>query len=577
MSPRLRITVRFLQPYCHARRDDDTPEWPPSPMRLFQALVNAAAARFNQRQHLTSAADTLAWLESLPAPDILAPDARPAAQPYSLYVPNNAADLVAAAWAKGKFDASIAEHRAEKVVYPSVLPAPPTEPASPNASPDDDPLAVHYLYPLPDTPPADLPHHVARLRDIARAVTHLGWGIDLVAADADLLQHPLPASPSHHLFRPVPDARTSSRRLRVPLSGSLNALVQRHTAFLHRLQPGPGGKRLFVPPPPFTRFNTTAYLRDDETTMPRPFVAFRLIDANDDTVAFSQRQLIALAGMVRHLAIHCLTQRPPRNIPQRFRHLSPEQFIEQYIAGHALPAPPPDHTSTPHHTSDPDNPDTTPHAQLSYLPLQSVGHRYTNPSVRRVLITTPPDALPDEADLLESLARLLDLQPLRPDPKSPSTFLPPGTRLQRIHPPHTDGVCNLYTAPTHRWASTTPLILPGHDDHNPDKTRRLILKSLAHAQIDTPCTFTWSAHSAFPKCLSAHKYTRDPHNPERKHPTGYRRPDHLAHLSAVHVQLTFDRPVHGPLALGAGRHCGLGVLAHDPAATPPATPHATTD
>lgn len=554
MSTRLRITVRFLQPYCHARGDGDAPEWPPSPLRLFQALVNAAAAHFNQRDTLTAAADTLAWLESLPAPDILAPVARPADRPCSLYVPNNAADLVAAAWAKGNFDTSIAKHRAKKVVNPSVL-----------LAPDVDSHALHYLYPLPDPPPAEVHPHVSQLREIARAVTHLGWGIDLVAADADLLHDPLPASAAQHLYRPLPADRTARRRLRVPLPGSLDALARRHTAFLQRIRPGPKGKRLLVPPPPFSHFHTTAYVLDDESTLPRPFVAFRLIDANGDTVAFPQRQLVALAGMVRHLAIQALIRRPPRGVPQRFRHLSRDQFIEQYIAGHAQA---PEKTPLPSAADQP-GAAAVPHAQLSYLPVQSIGHRYTNPSVRRILITTPPDALPDEADLLESLARLLELHPIRPDPKSPSTFLPPGARLQRIHTPHTDGVCNLYTEPSTCWASTTPLILPGHDDHNPDKTRKLIVKALAHAGIDTPCDFTWSAHSVFPRCLSAYKYTRDPRDPQRKYPAGYRRPTHLDHLSAVHVQLTFRSHVSGPLSLGAGRHCGLGMMAALPVGKKP--------
>ena len=49
MSTLFRISVHFLQPYCHARGESDAPEWPPSPLRVFQALVNAAAARWNER------------------------------------------------------------------------------------------------------------------------------------------------------------------------------------------------------------------------------------------------------------------------------------------------------------------------------------------------------------------------------------------------------------------------------------------------------------------------------------------------------------------------------------------------
>jgi CRISPR-associated protein Csb2 len=57
--------------------------------------------------------------------------------------------------------------------------------------------------------------------------------------------------------------------------------------------------------------------------------------------------------------------------------------------------------------------------------------------------------------------------------------------------------------------------------------------------------------------LSAHKYDR------KRQPTGYIRPDHLLTQTAVHLTLQFndELEVPGPLMIGAGRHCGLGVMA----------------
>jgi CRISPR-associated protein Csb2 len=118
-----------------------------------------------------------------------------------------------------------------------------------------------------------------------------------------------------------------------------------------------------------------------------------------------------------------------------------------------------------------------------------------------------------------------------------------------------DNVASLYAATSTRWASVTPVILPGHDDHKPEKTRRLILKALEQAGLDRSCEFEWSAYSHFSKSLSAHKYD------QKKHPSGYSRPDYLSNLTAVHLQLRFERSFAGPLAIGAGRHCGLGVFA----------------
>ncbi len=98
---------------------------------------------------------------------------------------------------------------------------------------------------------------------------------------------------------------------------------------------------------------------------------------------------------------------------------------------------------------------------------------------------------------------------------------------------------------------------PGHDDHKPEKTRKLIEKALQQSGIEQACEFEWSAFSYFPKALSAHKYDR------QKRPTGYIRPSHLLNHTAVHLKLRFnnDVKVPGPLSIGSGRHCGLGLMA----------------
>ncbi len=120
-----------------------------------------------------------------------------------------------------------------------------------------------------------------------------------------------------------------------------------------------------------------------------------------------------------------------------------------------------------------------------------------------------------------------------------------------------DGVVRCYTEPANVWHSFTPVILPGHDDHRPDKTRKLIEKALQQSGIDQPCEFEWSAFSQFPKSFSALKYDRN------GRPAGYIRPDHLLSKTAIHLMLHFKEGLSmpGPLVIGAGRHCGLGLLA----------------
>ena len=98
MPDYLCLSVRFLDGAFHGRADQGEPEWPPSPLRLFQALVAAAAARWNERRAISHASPALRWLESLPPPLIVVPASVQAATTgYRLYVPDNVGDLVGSA------------------------------------------------------------------------------------------------------------------------------------------------------------------------------------------------------------------------------------------------------------------------------------------------------------------------------------------------------------------------------------------------------------------------------------------------------------------------------------------------
>src|SRR5262249_18942020 len=131
MSSFLCISVRFLQQLFHGRTDGDEPEWPPSPLRLFQALVAAAAAQRNQRMRLEDGAPAFRWLESMPCPVIVAAPGRKAQKGYRIYFPDNVGDILAAAWRRGA-NADIAEYREKKDIRPTHL----------------EGNGVHYLFPI---------------------------------------------------------------------------------------------------------------------------------------------------------------------------------------------------------------------------------------------------------------------------------------------------------------------------------------------------------------------------------------------------------------------------------------------
>jgi CRISPR-associated protein Csb2 len=141
--------------------------------------------------------------------------------------------------------------------------------------------------------------------------------------------------------------------------------------------------------------------------------------------------------------------------------------------------------------------------------------------------------------------------------------------LQKFDPPakHFINRCYLTTADT--WQTVTPVLLHGHDDHKPEKTVKLIQRTLLESGVETSCEFTWQATPFFRHALSAHKYDSQGRR------TGYFRPSHLDGYTAVHLRLRFGRRegmgdpespwtpsrVAGPLVIGAGRYYGFGLLA----------------
>lgn len=507
MPSNLVFTIRFLQPYSHGRGEGGEPEWPPSPLRLLQSLVAASAARWNERRQLEYAKPAIQWLESLRQPGIVAFTGIPSEVPTQFYVPDNTTELLVPAWKRG--ETNVTPKRTEKVVRPTHLLGD----------------ALHYLYPLPDS---TCPH-LEVLKAAARSITHLGWGIDMAAGDASVLSAEQVAQLDGVRWHPSPVGGTP---LRVPKAGTLDDLIRKHTDFLNRVS-----EDGFRPVPPLRVFDVVRY-RSQHDPVQRPFRLFEFRNLDGSRFRYSHRKLIHIAGMVRHLAIEAMRIAPPRGVG--------EEWVETYIAGHVMEG-------------------SQSHRQLSYLPLPSVGTEHTNPSIRRVMIVAPAG---DDA-WLNHVARRLGGQQLKALNKHSPEFgtdedgQPNQGPILVPLPRGGDGVTRQYTGSASVWRSFTPIILPGHNDHKPEKTRKLIERSLMQAGIEQSCEFEWSAFSRFRKSYSAHKYDKE------RRPQGYVRPDHLLSQTAVHLTLRFHdgsdkkTPIRipGPLTIGAGRHCGFGLMA----------------
>lgn len=519
MSNTLCITFRFIQPVplFHGRADTGVPEWPPSPLRAFQALLNAAAMRHRGLPLDSGLVSALEKLEAI-RPHIIAPHGQPATAGYRAYVPHNQADLVTAAWHRGNLDASIASHRMEKDIRPTRI-----------AFNDDALPAVHFLYPL-DLPGDAAQGLLAAIRPSVRSITALGWAIDQVVTDATLLEDQASSPVDGVTWRP---ASVGDHRLRVHRAGSLAALLARHQKFLNRIVDG-----AFTPVPPIAVMDIVPYRRDSDPVA-RPHAILKLLDDNEDAYRYPHAKFIHIAGMLRHAAIKQLTEDPPDWIE------NPEHWIHRAVAGHR------------------DASSSEEHRKFSYVPLPSIGHPHADAMIRNLMIVAP---LGMEREL-EHLAEQLNGELLTPEPNNGAPVGNTGDHieLRRFDPPAGKFIAEryLHLRGSKTWHTVTPVILDGYNKKSKaDKpeaiarqTEKLICKALARAGIETPCEFTWQAVPFLKHCLSAHKYDRDGRH------TGYHRPAHLKDQTAVHVHLAFRDPVPGPITLGAGRHCGFGLFA----------------
>lgn len=490
MTSVLCITLRFLDPVpqFHGRGSDGDPEWPPSPLRLFQALVCAAATRWRASHFEDYARPALQWLAPI-RPSIVTPPVPTESFGYRMYVPNNSGDLMTAAWARGDTETSMAKFRVEKDVRPTHLTGD----------------AVHYLYPIADGG-SEFTKHMPTLIAAARSVTHLGWGVDMVAGNAVEMTEEEAAKLAGERWRPTKDASTT--RLRVPLSGTLEKLMEKHTAFLGRLS-GDG----FKPVPPLTAFDTVGYRRDTEPAS-RPWIAFRItsVDPDDTNPSFdTPGRARDVAAWVRHATGEVCKEWPFGD-------------VAGFVHGH-------DATGNQLRGEGAD-------ARFMYLPLPTINAKLGRvESIRRVLIAAPPGF----QDRIDWIGRRLQGQELVWDAD---------VKGMLIDLPDSDWVLRQYTAESQVWSTVTPVVWPGHDDRDQDKAERLLRKAFVDAGLSDELV----------KGVTELSWRNVGFRAGVDLASRYNLPDRLTG-PRYHVRVRFAHPVRGPLAVGAGRYRGLGVFA----------------
>jgi CRISPR-associated protein Csb2 len=489
---------------------------------MFQSLVAAAAARWRNAQ-FEQVALSLRWLERQRAPSVVASVGEPSAVKYRLYVPDNIADKVAKSWTSGR-EASIADYRTEKDVRPMHLRG-------------DN--AVHYLFPLTDGDCA----HFDTLVAAARSITHVGWGVDIVAGNASILSEQEVSQLPGERWSMVED--DGGNGLRVATEGTLDDLTKKHEAFLNRL--GPEG---FRPVPPLSAFRVIGYRRATDPA-PRKFAAFTLLkpDASGmrpfDPLGATRR----LVGMMR-----CVTHDAARRAGWE------DDKLAAFVLGHGEKDRGATHLPVGSR-------------RFAFVPIPSIEGRGSGKArvvgaARRILVTSYADDCDEEiywARRALSGAELVD----------EDTGLT-NAILSLI--PTTDTVLRDYTRRSATWATVTPVILPGYDDpghlrrrlkqtKSADEQRRLL--DALNGRIEGLLRKAIS-QAGFSSALADHaeiEWRQVGYWPGVELATRYALPNYLERFSRWHVRIIWRNSnghrieLPGPICLGGGRYLGLGLFA----------------
>jgi CRISPR-associated protein Csb2 len=327
------------------------PEWPPSPARLFQALV-AGVARGNKLPKDTE--DALVWLESQPPPVIGAPRSRLGGR-VVMYVPNNDADSLSD-------PTEVSSIRTKKHVQPRIL--------------END--AIVYAWSVR----ADAEGHSSQIADTAAHLYQLGRGVDMAWAVGELVEtqafHEKLAAYDGEILEPndSPDFL-----LACPTPGSLSSLLSRHA--WKRISVEGSGQRqsIYFSNSPKPYFAGVGYR--PQTT--RLLFDLRRPDAPERPAPARLTEVVELVERVRDAVATRLTRELPAEIAT----------IEQEIVGRH------DHAAG-------SNPSTR---RITIVPLPSIGHEHADRSVRRVLVEIPSGLRLRHGDIAWAFAGLDVIDP----------------------------------------------------------------------------------------------------------------------------------------------------------------------
>jgi CRISPR-associated protein Csb2 len=254
------------------------------------------------------------------------------------------------------------------------------------------------------------------------------------------------------------------------------------------------------------------------------------------------RRTHVVAGMVRHAARRAAEAAG-----------KPGDWIASFVLGHG----------------DGINSQARADARFAYLPLPTINPRKVE-SIRRVLVAEPSGG--SGADARWAMRVLSGAELIHEG--TPVGLLSVTSQTERVVQRYVP------TSGAATWCSVTPVVLPGHDEARPlvvqrrqqrartaearrevaaraeERTEKLLRKAIGQAgfppELANDCTLEWRQAGYFPGVDLASRYAVPPY---------------LDRLPRYHVRIVWrnaaGQPIRipGPVAIGAGRYCGLGLFA----------------
>ena len=474
------------------------PEWPPSPARLFQALVAAASPRLETDPTCVQA---LQWLEAM-APPLMAAPVACMGQAIKYFVPNNDLDAMEA------IPERVQKIRTEKWVRPRIF---------------DGDIPLRYVWEL-HGPPGE--SRAVDICEIAEDLYQLGRGIDMawarprIVSEAELWSA-LRSEP-YQIYRPSAGAPVGGAIYACPVPGSLESLQVRHEAASVRFV-GTRGTTTFRQPPK-ARFSRIVY----NATPPYALFELRPLHGAGALSATAITSTVRLTETLRDAAADLLHEA-----------LGPNDCgLVASLRGKAQPGEP-----TP-----------TAADRIRLIALPSIGHEHADPSLRRLLVEVPAHRASRADDVFWAFSGLEFTTPAG----APAMLVRADDTRMRVRYVGAGG----RGSQTFRSITASALPASrrrmdpsrAQDEAKPadERTReeagarRAVMQALRHAHVDARPTHV--------------HVQREPFQMHGQRAEAFAQGTRFPKERLWHVELGFAEPVRGPLVIGDGRFLGLGLM-----------------